>query len=524
MKKTKEKKYRICVYLVKESYANLKNFIKNPSELNSYSFKNRKKGNITLYIKPARPNKPSWIKLFENQVEGAIENIFNSSGSAVLITKHSNRYFVLTFGYGKSILNPNCIEESFGLKVALNTINADKIRSIDTKNLDTVLRHTRIQTSQATSVSDFGMNVDKDILNAVTGESKDETLGSRIAGSIALYLSIPLTMDSLDRLCQRLLEKYSDESYKERFPWVDHIKEVRNPEFVDALDKHFIDAIKEKQYESIFLSLPEIVDWENIEGFKYALSDELREDIYITDILPPESEIDNVTTEWLKRKNILCIGRASERPIYKWSVYKCINFEFEDKQETFVLTGGKWFKVDTNFVNFINTELSNVPEYTKFTFPVYTEKDEEAYNKKVYNDNKENCILMDKKNISHGGGRSKIEFCDLIIDKADFVHIKRFRGSTALSHLFFQGFNSAFLFLSDTTFREKVNTFLPTGYAFPVVGNIDSSKYEIVYAIISKSSKKPIEILPFFSKISLMQIYKQLRMYMFKVSLAKIKI
>jgi len=39
-------------------------------------------------------------------------------------------------------------------------------------------------TSQAGSVDNFGMNIDKDILNAVTGLSNDSSLGKQISGSV----------------------------------------------------------------------------------------------------------------------------------------------------------------------------------------------------------------------------------------------------------------------------------------------------------------------------------------------------
>jgi uncharacterized protein (TIGR04141 family) len=134
--------------------------------------------------------------------------------------------------------------------------------------------------------------------------------------------------------------------------------------------------------------------------------------------------------------------------------------------------------------------------------------------------NKEKCFLMHKKIIQYGGGHSSIEFCDLIINKKDFVHIKRFRGSSALSHMYQQGLISATIFLQDIEFHRELNKLLPVNMHFPIIKSLKASKYEIVFAIVSKVLGDIKELLPFFSKISLLQTYTQLRAYGYQVSMA----
>lgn len=68
---------------------------------------------------------------------------------------------------------------------------------------------------------------------------------------------------------------------------------------------------------------------------------------------------------------------------------------------------------------------------------------------------------MDQKFIHHGGGKSKIEFCDLIRGQSDFIHVKYYTGSQSMSHLFSQGFIGSELFISDSEFRGKLNEKLP---------------------------------------------------------------
>src|SRR5271155_961430 len=74
---------------------------------------------------------------------------------------------------------------------------------------------------------------------------------------------------------------------------------------------------------------------------------------------------------------------------------------------------------------------------------------------------------MDRKEVMIGGSRSRVEFCDLFSKAKDIVHVKRYGGSSVLSHLFNQAIVSADCFLNEPSFRADVNKFLPTAYRLP---------------------------------------------------------
>lgn len=125
----------------------------------------------TLYYRTSKAHPPSWIKFFEGKINARELGLSNSSASAVLLTKSGKRTFVLTFGYGWMLLNPSCVDENFGLKVALNTIDASKIRSIDRITFDAIAQHSQIQASRESSIGDFGLDVDQDLLRAELGNA-----------------------------------------------------------------------------------------------------------------------------------------------------------------------------------------------------------------------------------------------------------------------------------------------------------------------------------------------------------------
>ncbi len=524
-KKSQDKKHRLTIYLFKEDCLNFSDALKDESLLVKHSIKGFIDKEMALYVKGSHSNPPRWLRFFDGFLAKDIDDVFNSSSAAVLLVKQGKRIFAFTFGHGWFLLNLSFAEDNFGLKVALNSIDVDKIRSVDVKNLDTVIRQSKVQVSQVGTVDNFGLNIDRDILNAVTGLSNEPSLGKQISGATSFHLSVAVKIDTLSPLCETLLKKFKEKTYKKSFPWVDHVAEVKNKALAEDLDGLLINALHENNFEQLYLAIPEIIDWEQIEGFKYELDDEeAKEDIRIEDVLPSDDKFkEKVNIGWLSRQQVYCVGTKNDESLYAWSLYDCINYEVAKDGATFLLTSGKWFKIDTKYVETVAGEISDIPEYTNFKLIACEGEKEGDYNKKVADSDNRRCFLMDKKMIPYGGGQNKIEFCDVFVDKQDFIHVKRFRGSACLSHLFQQGHNSAFLLRTESEFLKKVNKELPKTWQFSEKSLINTDDYEVVFAVISATKNKVRDVFPFFSKVSLQQVYKQLRAYGYKVSIAKIE-
>ncbi len=181
--------------------------------------------------------------------------------------------------------------------------------------------------------------------------------------------------------------------------------------------------------------------------------------------------------------------------------------------DAFLLSGGKWYRVTKDFVKDVNAFVQGVPRHS-FAFPLYGHENEAAYNREVANLDAEQLVLCDAKNISYGGGKSSIEFCDVYDRERTLIHIKRYGGSGVLSHLFSQGVVSGELFRSDQGFRKRVAEEL--GVSFE-----EGKKYTVVFGIISKSKGNELD-LPFFSRLNLRYAVRRLTSYGYNVAISKI--
>lgn len=516
----KKKSHNLSIFLLKSNIVSSEEALKNSDAVKQCDVPIN--GHVApLFFKQTPANTPAWVRLFRPHIGASLDSLRNSGSAAVLLVEKSSRLFAITFGYGKSLLKPDCYEENFGLKVVLNLVDPEKLRSIDAQSLDAVPVQVRSQAGTATSLSEFGFDVERDLIYAATGQPKEAEFGKQITGKDSIKLSVPIDLGELGGLLDKLLTKYTEDTYKENFGWIDNLSEVRDHIFLARLDTAFGEKISSKDFNRTWLALPDIIEWPDFLGFKYqqAKRGGLLDDIDWLSYLEFVGDKSPHTPETFRKHRVLCISASSEMPVHEWPVYKCAYCELELDGGTYALNNGKWYRVDEDFLGNLNKVIEAIPA-SAITLPDYEDKTEGEYNERVYEGDKNYFALMDKKNISYGGGSSKIEFCDLFTKDQHLIHVKRYGGSSVLSHLFAQGLVSTRLLLADADFRVEVNKKLPISHKLKNPNKKPNpSDFEVVYAIASKSPAAQFK-LPLFSKINLRNAYRQLELLSVRTTIA----
>jgi uncharacterized protein (TIGR04141 family) len=473
-----------------------------------------------LYVKAGEPHTPPWVSFFEGTVD--LSDVVGASTAAVLIIPSSKRLFAVAFGFGRMLLQPGVTDERFGLKVTLNAVDHTQIRSIDCETLDSPAPHSQIQARVAASITEFGLDVDQDLLRAVTGTPRDENLGKRLTGKDALRTTGRFTLAALPALLQRYLDESKKTDYRDHFPWLDHILEVKNPTVREALDSAIEERLRREEFDGMWLAVPERVEWQNIDAFTYRNTDraERHADIHLRTFLENLRSPTTITVEALKRQyRVFAVSDTGDHP-YEWPVYRCLYAELAKGGVQYLLNDGTWYQIDVAFRDRIEAAFKRVPKATCVLPNAERDEIERAYNNRVATTD-QTYALMDRVLIRKPDPNSPIEFCDLYSANKEIVHVKPYSGSSTLSHLFAQGVTSGLLFAHEPTFREAVNEKLPKAHRLQrPKGPITTSSFNVVYAIISKSQRALT--IPFFSKVTLQGAVKTLRGVGYNVQLAKI--
>ena len=470
-----------------------------------------------LYAKKEALKPPAWLKYFHPTVDFSDLKLRTGGSAAVLLAHRGRTFYGIAFGYGRLLLKEEAIEPRFGLRVTLNAIEPSKIRSIDHRRLEGIARHTREQLSRSSGIRDFGLDIERDVLAAATGSPSDSSLGNLLAGRDQLTVvgNIPLHAlpDHLDRY--EMLSKQS--TYKDSFPWVDNIAAITDPTVRDDLNKTLAEMLDAGQVEQAWLAPPDILEWGDHAGFAYAPydPDSATAELELPTWLAFARTKGPITPERLKTDRIRAL-RAQDEAAITWSVIRCIVAELEYAGHTYVINDGKWYQIDTNFLTTINAFISSL-QPTTARLPLFGDADEGAYNARVATASKGQLTLLDKK-FPAGSPYGQIETCDLYSATRQLIHVKRYRASHSLSHLFNQGFVSAELLAQDLAFRTAFNQLLPAPFqvAEPKT-ELQPRMMEVAYAVIVTHGKK--QVLPFFSRVSLRNTVRSLARLGFQVSL-----
>lgn len=520
---------RLSIYLIKDECSTPNKIIEDFEHVKQEVLDS----DTTLYYSNSGNYTPKWVETFfgSSTADRLKPNLFSAYVSAVLVTKlivaGKQKTFAVAFGLGGwHMLVAGCYEERFGLMCTLNLVSPNTLRSIEKSSLGLAPKQSQEQVSQEGEIGDFGIDIEQDLIRSVTGKCKDKDLGSTVTGKDSLHVSAKTDLSNVKSMLSKYYLAYESVDYKQDFGWVDYVAEVKDPVLVERLHGLLDAQLASGPSDKIWLAVPDVIEWSDVSGFYYQNNrGQVYGDLFMKNLREAfgANGLD-VTVENLKCQKVYALSASNDRQFRGWRLYNCLYAEITDgdTDKLYMLSNGKWYGVENDFVTQINQSFTeSLSSGVLHTVCNYGET-EEQYNIRAAADG--DIICMDRKMIQYGGGNSKIEFCDLYdFDSKTLVHVKKYGGSSVLSHLFNQGLVSGELMLSDPAFRQKVNEKLPTAAHF--TDNDEKPKaadFHIVYAIISGSTKT-LDI-PFFSKVSLRNAKRRLELIGYSVSVQKIEL
>lgn len=522
---------KLNVLLVKSTYKTFEDALRDDHSLSKVRLKQKIGNGSALYAKKPHQNPPSWAK-FLVPIAAETLQLANASSSAVLFVKSGKRILAFCFGQGRSELKPEVAEPGFGLKVALNTVDPERLRSADARTLEHGITTKRLQTSRDADQTAFGFDVSRDLLRQIAGQPDDASFAGKVIGSDSLTVHAQVVAADLGKKSEQLLKAFRSKRYKDFFEWVDHLAAVTDPTLSEKLDGKLISALKGNDRENMHLAASSVIDWEAVDKFKIqgAGRDEFLDldlEAYIESL---GDNLSAITVAKLKGYRIRTQFAGSDSFVPQGSVYSSLVWETKYRGRLYALVDGHWYSIDESYAAKVAKFIKKIPEPDPDHLPTSTIGEKEGdYNERAANDSDE-LFLFDKVGIRPDGAATPIEFCDLFSKSKQMIHVKRKTRSATLSHLFAQGAVSAQLFLQDPEVRkqvkEEIREKLPSGGFLRHIpdGRPAAADYEVVFAIIAKPQTKWPLSLPFFSQVNLMTTCKQLEALDYRYALQLVEV
>ncbi len=505
------------IYLLKQGYSPT-SALEDKHGLDGKTDASRLPEDASLFVLDNHPNEPWWKEYF-----GIEKPLSQVSKGALIFLPVNDRYFVLSFGHVYHKLKNECYEYDFGLRVTLNSLDPEKLKSTDILEPGAARRQ-RTQMPMDSDLTFFDFDRDSTILKSLTGKVKDAYKGiiRHATGASSLQISSAVSPEKLPGLCEKLLTLYESSEYRDTFPDIQNILPVRDPKETDKLNANLLKAFQSKN-ENLYLTIPNIVDYaENVyASFSGAGVSLAYDDVFIGryyDYLEKRNvALKAIDISDLKKHRLILTDEAgADRN--KYQLFNCLIYDTANGPEnkTYHLNEGNWYKVEDDYIAKLKEYLD--PFCKDLGLPNFNHENEGAYNEGVA---KKDCefLCMDRKNISPKG-QSQIEPCDLFSVKdgrSIFIHVKRSTVSAQLSHLFNQGANSIELLKLESEPVVKLNKLIQdlttTGNKAIFNKPVDIEKLHVIFAIITHKDKiEKSKNLPLFSRISLRRVMKELQL------------
>lgn len=438
----------------------------------------------SVYLVQENTHIPWWKEYL-----GIQECLSNKNNSAILTVNTQGRIFVYTFGFAHNKLKQDCFEENFGFLVTINSIDGEKLKSIDAYSPASNTKQKRVVSSILSNIYEYDFNDSQDLVQKLSGIVKTEykELFTNPTGMDSLSMHSKMSKSEMENVSKKLLDRFHSNDF-EKDPYLKNINKVNKASVqqIKELNDILIDKLRKGNFSDIYMADFEILDFGLFYSYKF--DDNEFFDLFIEKI----SFGSDLTLEKLKSLKISVLKTADDPHPIQWSLYKCLVFDYKN---TF-LSKGAIYEIKQDFLS----EVDNfIDEYKIPNFLPRANLDESEgnYNERIHNNDK-GLYLLDRMcpNIE---GHSKVEICDIYNrDHQQFIHIKKAESSSSLSHLWSQGIVSEQLANSNNP--QYIDKFQK------VAGETLPKKRKVYYGIIKKT-----EQLPIFSKISLYNSIKVLK-------------
>lgn len=472
----------------------------------------------SLYVLDNVPKQPWWKTYF-----GVQKDLWQASKGAIVFLPAGGRCFALCFGHVYHNLQDTSYEYDFGLRVTLNCVDPDKLKSTDILEPSGAKRQ-RTQLPTVADLTFFDVDADSTILKSLTGKVKKEheNVFKHATGSSNIRISSSASPADLVALCEKLLELYQEDTYKTAFPDIQNISPVRDPTIITQLNDKLVAALHAKD-DALSLSVPKIVDYaDGLWGtFTGVGTGKVYDDIFIARYYEylEEAGADPATLgiDDLKKHQLVLTNEDGAYVRDRERIFKCLIFDtsLDGDGQTYHLCEGNWYLVYSDYVKRLSDFLDPLCKDT--VLPPFNHADEGAYNEAAAAASADR-ICMDKGNIAPPK-QKQVEPCDVyeIADgKAILHHVKISTLSAQLSHLFNQGTNSVNLLRSEPESMTKIKEIIVEKAAAEhhaaFQQPLDNDNLKVAFEIITHKPKEDrSKNLPLFSRISLMRCMKELK-------------
>ena len=341
-----------------------------------------KDNEFSVYLVPEIQNTPWWKQYLEIK-----EDLLNKSHSAILTVSAQNRTFVYTFGFAHAKLKQEYFEENFGFLVTINSIDGEKLKSIDAYSPASNTKQKRVVSSILSNIYEYDFNDSQDLVQKISGVIKDEykELFTNPTGTDSLSLHSKSSKSELKNISIKLLNRYNSDDYL-KDPYLKNINKMNKASIQkqNQLNEILLNKLNNHDLADIYMADFEILDSNKFYSYKFENKEFFNLSIEQLDLS------NDLTLEKLKALKISVLETEKDPHPLQWSLYKCLVFDYNN---TF-LSKGKIYEVKQDFLKEVDDFISKY-KIQGFLPNSRSKENEGDYNSRICDNT--TLYLLDKK-------------------------------------------------------------------------------------------------------------------------------
>jgi len=492
----------------------------------------------SVYVFENNPTPPNWLSLLNGVFQG-IPNIWNKSSCAIIVFSHIDRVWISPFAHGWQFIDDAKIEMDFGLRVAINSLDDDKIKRIDRSHLGEAMKGVS-QSAFQRDLQAFGIDEALDLVRRISGRKEGDGFARNITGATALKISREMELSELADVAEEALIRYNSDDYtKTGFHIIDKVRPELDRVVLAKLDSRAVDIIKNGG-DNFELSMP---GWSEDDVVYYGLYGPGVQGRF-PDLLMANyrdalgANLNALSVEMITSKHgVLAEFNNDVASKKRWSIKKSLIGSVVVDGGLYAISEGEWYRLDQQFKQDVDAAFQALivawvgqpliiikkvsPDGKKTGF-----ESELDYNTRCATDYDQ--VLLDQQILTVPAiPYGKFEACDLLdINNKRLIHVKKSsRQSSVLSHFFKQGSNSARILKTIPEARdvmiEKVRDLTDDSTADKLKDNFGDTLagWTVEYHIVDAPRADGTHKIPFFSRITLRDEARTLKAMELKVAL-----
>lgn len=470
-----------------------------------------------LVTLPSPPKEPVWLSSVRTVLATpSAASISTQAAGGIVVVRRQARTFAVCFGTGWMRLKPEWLEHDFGRRVALNAISKDSLIEVNAEQVFAKWHFATERAPRATSLREFGVESERDLVSAVEGVPKDSALlGPVLRGGTSVRVKIPFS--SIGPVLDKLLSLFKSNALKKTWPELHNLMPVVDGDLISELDGKLDSELKAWRGRSAVILTSPVLRRENVRLVDAYVFGRNTKGTATAPYLMFGSWESHLT----KLGATPSVQLARETPVHfldevrehigMSSVYETFGYETSYRGRQYVLSSGVWYEAGADFVAEIGRRIAGLRK-PPVLLPKWDGVSSEGDFNRMCAAKSVGMLHFDAKNVLFGGGQSKFELCDLMhYDSKTMFFAKIANKSADLSHLSEQVRRTVeLLFSQDGGFRAAVKKMMIKHHPKADASWLDGRPRPGDWNLCLVSLGRPATDLPFFAKCGLARLLREM--------------